>query len=135
MLLLASFCSETAPAFEAAGLPAIEQIKTERAAALLIDRSQTRPVVIEFVASWCEYCRNMEPVVLAASKGLGPDLDFVTIDVDEVPTFSRRLRVSALPTIVVLDSGFATTRLQGQVSTSRLLAVLTPYLSSVKEKP
>lgn len=61
-------------------------------------------MVIDFAATWCGPCKFMEPAVKSmASKYT--DVDFVKIDVDELPDVAQEFTVQAMPTFVLLKKG------------------------------
>ncbi|CAM8953145.1 unnamed protein product [Rhodiola kirilowii] len=61
-------------------------------------------MVIYFSASWCGPCRYMEPIVneLAAKYS---EVEFIKIDVDELPAVSWEFAIQAMPTFVLLRGG------------------------------
>uniref|UniRef100_A0A7N0TRD7 Thioredoxin domain-containing protein n=1 Tax=Kalanchoe fedtschenkoi TaxID=63787 RepID=A0A7N0TRD7_KALFE len=67
-------------------------------------KSSNKVMVIDFTASWCGPCHYMEPVIneLAAKYS---DVEFIKIDVDELPTVSRDFGIQAMPTFIILRGG------------------------------
>ncbi|KAL4366293.1 hypothetical protein GQ457_05G018050 [Hibiscus cannabinus] len=69
-------------------------------------------MVIDFSASWCGPCKFMEPVLndMAASF---TEVEFVKLDVDELPDVAQEYGVQAMPTFVLLKKGKELDRVVG----------------------
>ena len=65
----------------------------------------SKPVLVEFWAPWCTYCRRIDPVLnkLADSRG---DVLIVKVNIDEEPELARRERIEVIPTLVVYKEGY-----------------------------
>lgn len=63
----------------------------------------SRPVVIDFWATWCGPCARFKPHFVAA--GERSDAVFVTVDVDEAPDLQREFGVQSVPTVVAIKDG------------------------------
>jgi thiol:disulfide interchange protein DsbD len=70
-------------------------------------RSENKPVLVNFSAEWCVWCKHLETVTFADSKVgamLAGRVVPLNIDVDAAsPELLRSQRIEAPPTIVVLD--------------------------------
>ncbi|KAL6585755.1 hypothetical protein OROMI_002399 [Orobanche minor] len=60
-------------------------------------------MVVNFSASWCGPCKLMEPFFNQLSKY--SDVNFVKIDVDDLPDVAREFGVTAMPTFMLLKQG------------------------------
>ncbi|WVR03889.1 thioredoxin [Kwoniella sp. DSM 27419] len=70
----------------------------------VLDQTNSKPVLVDFFAEWCQPCRVLTP---ALKKQTGPetDYDLMTIDVDQFPDLASKYKVSALPTVVAFKEG------------------------------
>ncbi|XP_062111729.1 thioredoxin H-type-like [Humulus lupulus] len=75
-------------------------------------KEQDKLVVIDFTATWCGPCRSMEPTLSDLSK-LFIDVEFVKIDVDELPDVAAECGVQAMPTFLLMKKGSQVDRVVG----------------------
>ncbi|XP_056847400.1 thioredoxin H2 [Raphanus sativus] len=58
----------------------------------------------DFSASWCGPCRMIEPAFIAMSAKF-TDVEFVKLDVDELPDVAKEFNVTGMPTFVLVKNG------------------------------
>ena len=65
----------------------------------------SKPVLVDFWAPWCNYCRRIDPVLnkLADSRD---DVLIVKVNIDEEPELARREQIEVIPTLVVYKEGY-----------------------------
>ena len=86
------------------------------------------PVVLEFEADWCPFCRQMEPIV--ASVALEHQNTFIIgkLDIDENRQTTEKYQVRGIPTYVVFRNGAEVARFAGampkEVFVQRILDAL-----------
>lgn len=97
--------------------------------ALARARQEGKPVLVDFWAGWCVWCKKMDeqtytdPRVKAAMRGYV----LLKIDVDKMPAFQKQFRADGLPTTVVLDpSGKEVRRVVGYQAPDEFLSFLVP---------
>ena len=63
------------------------------------------PVLVDFWAPWCTYCRRIDPALdkLADNR---KDILIVKVNVDEEPELARREQIEVIPTLVVYQDGY-----------------------------
>lgn len=70
------------------------------------------PVLIEFWATWCPSCKELEPAMIAAQRKYGSRVRFlaVAVSVNQSPELVRRYATKhALPAVVLFDRKGAAT--------------------------
>ena len=65
----------------------------------------SKPVMVDFWAPWCTYCRRIDPVLdkLADSR---EDILIVKVNIDEEPDLARQERIEVIPTLVIYQNGY-----------------------------
>jgi thioredoxin len=82
------------------------------------------PVLVDFSASWCGPCQDMEPVLGELMVELEGKAKIVQVDIDKAPELARRYGASAIPHFVVFKKGKAVAAETGKLSKMTLTAML-----------
>ena len=83
----------------------------------------SKPVLIDFWASWCGPCRMVSPIVDEIAEERS-DIKVCKINVDEQPELAGSFGVMSIPTLVVMKDGKVVNKAVGAMPKQRILALL-----------
>ena len=88
-------------------------------------RASVLPVLVDFWATWCNPCTQVEPVLQAIAEDYHDSLRVVRLNVDENTSTAMRYTVMGLPTLLLFVGGRPwTERLLGQVTEEEIVTYL-----------
>ena len=87
----------------------------------VIEVSNTKPVIVDFWAPWCEPCKTLTPLLEDAVKGYGQELILAKIDIDQNQNIATQLRIQSIPTIYTFFEGKVVDGFQGAKSNSEII--------------
>ena len=66
-----------------------------------------QPVLVEFMAPWCVYCRRIAPALEKISGQYGGSLIFGQVNIDSDPRLAEQEKIEVVPTFVLYQNGQA----------------------------
>lgn len=66
-----------------------------------------KPVLVDFWAPWCSYCRRIGPAYERIAEQYGDALEVVKVNIDEEPRLANREQIEVIPTLVLYRGGKA----------------------------
>lgn len=89
----------------------IKSLTGEKAENILAENNK---VIIEFGATWCGPCRNIEPILESFAEN-NQDITIIKIDVDQEPELCAKHHIRNIPALLFFKDGEYKERLIGLV--------------------
>ncbi|KAK2080127.1 hypothetical protein QBZ16_002523 [Prototheca wickerhamii] len=89
-------------------------------------QARTKPLVVDFFASWCGPCVLQSKELIKVAEELGNGVDIIKIDCDRHPDLSRQLQIKGLPTIIIVpsDSSKPAFRTEGLLPAHKIISII-----------
>ncbi|MGA2433920.1 MAG: thioredoxin domain-containing protein [Bryobacteraceae bacterium] len=82
------------------------------------------PVMVEFWAAWCGYCRRFEPTVEAIASEYAGRLRVGTVDIDKNPATTKRYGINGTPTVLLFKEGKVMGTIDGAAQKAEVVRML-----------
>ena len=66
-----------------------------------------KPVLVDFWAPWCGYCRRIAPAYEKIAQQYAGQLAAVKVNIDEEPALAEAMRIDVIPTLILYRNGQA----------------------------
>lgn len=106
----------------------IVNIDETNAAALLIEESHKRPVVVDFWADWCEPCKVLMPLLEKIAAEYQGAFLLAKVNADEQQMIAQQFGVRSLPTVMVIQGGQPVDGFAGAQPEAQVREMLAKYL-------
>ncbi len=87
-----------------------------------------KPILLEFGATWCVPCRQLEPELLKLDGEWAGKVRLAKLDVDESPSLTMKFGVMGVPTLILFVKGEAKQRLTGFQPRQRIAEKMSAFL-------
>ena len=88
-------------------------------------QNSSKPVLVDFYATWCGPCQMMSPILEQVGTQLRDRLQVVKIDTDRYPNIASQYAIQSLPTLVLFKGGQPVTKIEGVHQANQLIQHLS----------
>jgi len=93
----------------------------------VIETSKTKPVLVDFFASWCGPCKMQAPVIEEVAETIGEKAAVGKVDTEAAPEISAKYGIMSIPTLKIFKGGNEVENFVGLQSKESLLAALKKH--------
>ncbi len=84
----------------------------------------SKPVLVDFWATWCGPCKVQSPIIEEIAKEVGTTAKVGAMDVDAHVTTSQEYGIMSIPTLIIFKNGKPLWRVAGLQTKQAILAEL-----------
>ena len=66
-----------------------------------------QPVLVEFSAPWCVYCRRIAPALEKIAEQFAGRVAIAQVNIDEEPMLANQEQIEVIPTLILYQGGKA----------------------------
>ena len=83
-------------------------------------RNGSEPVLVEFWAPWCVYCRRIAPALDKVAAQNEGKLKVAQINIDDEPVLAAQEQIEVIPTLIIYQNGQALGSIVASESKARI---------------
>ena len=87
-----------------------------------------KPVMVEFSAPWCSYCRKIEPALKKVDQQYADILTIGQVNIDENEALAQAEQIELIPTFVIYKDGKALGSIVAPDSKAKIDAFIGEYV-------
>lgn len=86
--------------------------------------NSSKPVLVDFFATWCGPCQMLAPVLKEVKDELGESISIIKIDVDKNQPIAAQYQVRGVPTMILFQNGKQLWRQSGVLSKQDIIKII-----------
>lgn len=90
--------------------------------------NESKPVMVDFWATWCSPCRMQAPIFNELAQELKEKAVFAKVDVDENESLAYKYKIASIPCIMVFKDGRQVEKTVGLSTKAELAEMLIKYI-------
>lgn len=87
-----------------------------------------QPVIVEFSAPWCVYCRRLAPALESVAEEYRDTLVFGAVNIDDDPELAQSEKIEVVPTLLIYQNGQVLDSIVAPESRAQLVAFIEETL-------
>ena len=87
-----------------------------------------QPVIVEFSAPWCVYCRRLAPALESVAEEYRDTLMFGAVNIDDDPELAQSEKIEVVPTLLIYQNGQVLGSIVAPESRAQLVAFIEETL-------
>ena len=87
-----------------------------------------QPVIVEFSAPWCVYCRRLAPALESVAEEYQDTLVFGAVNIDDEPELAQSEKIEVVPTLLIYQNGQVLGSIVAPESRAQLVAFIEETL-------
>lgn len=88
----------------------------------------SKPVLVDFWAPWCGYCRRIAPALESIAEEAGQTLTVAKLNIDEEPAVAEQAGIDVIPTLILYREGKRLGSITAPDSKAKIEAFLREHL-------
>lgn len=93
-----------------------------------IINNSTKPVLVDFWATWCGPCRALSPIVEELASEHPDELAVYTCNVEDEADLAMRFQVMSIPTLILFKNGEIAHTMVGSAPKAKVFSEFEAYL-------
>lgn len=87
-----------------------------------------KPVLVDFWAPWCTYCRRIDPAYEKITESFSGQAHIVKVNIDDEPLLAHLESIEVIPTLVLYKDGKAADSIVAPESKAKIEEFLRNHL-------
>jgi len=96
--------------------------------------ASTKPVLVDFFATWCGPCRMQAPVLEQVKSKIGDEAAIIKVDIDRNSALAAQYHVQSVPTLILFKDGNPVWRAVGVQQADVLEAKIREHITASADR-